>query len=94
MTIDKAQAEFNKLIAENGFTVAGRTGDTGLLIYHRIWKDGSEKLEVRMMLSTVYTLVTVKKNGAIDGDIVRDYDSTKRAMNAIRIIVNNNGFDI
>lgn len=88
MTAEKAQSEFNKLIAENGFTIAGHTGDSGIPIYHRVWKDGNKTLEVRIMQSGEYTLMTVKKNGKIAGDIVRDYSSPKKAFDAIQEIAN------
>ena len=38
MTIEKAQKDFDELIAKNGFTLAGYTSDTGNPIYHRVWK--------------------------------------------------------
>jgi hypothetical protein len=38
MTIEKAQKDFDKLITENGFILAGHTTDTGNPIYHRVWK--------------------------------------------------------
>ena len=37
MTIEQAQRDFDELIAKNGFTLAGHTGDTGNPIYHRVW---------------------------------------------------------
>lgn len=95
MTIEKAQADFNKLIAENGFTQSGVTSDTNTPIYHRIWKktvdvawygEQEETLEIRIMLSYTYSLVTVKRNGKVQG-FIRDYQSPKRAFNAMREIV-------
>lgn len=38
MAIEKAQKDFDELIAKNGFTLAGYTIDTGNPIYHRVWK--------------------------------------------------------
>lgn len=94
MTIEQAQKDFDGLIAQNGFVITGYTRDTGISVYHRVWRNGSKKLEVRMILSGTYTLVTVKKNGKIAGDIIRDYSSPKRAFNAIRTSVQNTGFDM
>lgn len=79
---------------KNGFIIKGYTSDTGIPIYHRVWRNGGKKLEVRMILSGTYTLVTVKKNGKIAGDIIRDYSSPKRAFNTIRTIIQNTGFDM
>lgn len=101
MTVEKAQAEFNKLISENGFTQAGVTSDTNISIYHRVWKktvdvawygQQEETLEIRVMLSYTYPLVTVKRNGKVQG-FIRDYTSPKRAFNAICEIVRCAGFE-
>ena len=92
MTTEKAQAEFNKLIDDNGFAIVGYTTDTGTPIYHREWKKQDDALEIRMILSGTYTLVTVKKNGMIVGDIIHDYSSPKRAFTAMRKIVKQAGF--
>lgn len=94
MTIEQAQKAFDELIAKNRFTIVGYTSDTRIPVYHRIWQQEKESLEVRIILSGTYTLVTVKKNGKIDGDIIRDYSSPKRAFNAIRTMVRNTGFDM
>ena len=90
MTIEKAQRDFNQMIMRNGFTEAGYTRDT--IIYHKIWKEDGTTLEVRMMLSGTYTLVSVKHNGKADPKFIRDYSSPKRAMSAIRTVVLNAGF--
>ena len=102
MTIEQAQKDFDELIKKNSFVVAGYTGDTGTPIYHRIWKktvqvawqgEHEETLEVRIILSYGYPLVTVKRNGRQDPKFIRDYSSPKRAMNAIREIVKFAGFE-
>lgn len=102
MTIEQAQRDFDELIAKNGFTIAGHTSDTGITIYHRVWKkivqdawhDKQEKtLEARILLSYRYPLVTIKHNGRQDPKFIRDYSSPKRAMNAIREIVKFAGFE-
>ena len=102
MTVEKAQADFNKLIVENGFTKTGVTSDTNIPIYYRVWKktfdvawygQQEETLEIRIMLSYTYPLVTVKRNGKVQG-FIRDYTSPKRAFNAIREIVRCVGFEM
>ena len=92
MTSEQAQKEFNEIITRNGFTEAARTNDTNNIIYHRIWKNDDEILEVRIMLSHTYALVTVRHNGNDDPKFIRDYSSPKRAMSAIRTMVSNRGF--
>lgn len=102
MTLEKAQKDFDELIAKNGFTLAGYTSDTGNPIYHREWKrtvqvewqgEQEDALEVRILLSYRYPLVVVKRNGKQDPKFIRDYSSPKRAMNAIREIVRYAGFE-
>jgi len=102
MNIEKAQKDFNKLIEENGFTVACQTKDTGITVYHRIWTrkvevawygEMEETLEARIMLSEKYPLVSIKRNGRQDPKFIRDYTSPKRAMNAIRQSVTFAGFE-
>lgn len=92
MTIEKAQRDFNQVIMRNGFTEAGYTRDTNIIIYYKIWKEDDATLEVRMMFSGTYTLVSVKHNGKADPKFIRDYSSPKRAMSAIRTMVLNAGF--
>ena len=92
MTSEQAQKEFNEIITKNGFTEAARTNDTNNIIYHRIWKNDDETLEVRIMLSHTYALVTVRHNGNDDPKFIRDYSGPKRAMSAIRTMVRNRGF--
>lgn len=101
MKTEKAQRDFDKLIAENGFALAGYTSDTGNPIYHRVltrkvqvawYGEQEETLEVRIMLSYGYPLVVIKRNGRQDPKFIRDYTSPKRAMNAIRESVKLAGF--
>ena len=92
MTIEKAQRDFNQVIMRNGFTEAGYTRDTNRIIYHREWREDDATLEVQMMFSGIYTLVSVKHNGKEDPKFIRDYSSPKRAMSAIRTMVLNVGF--
>ena len=102
MTLEKAQKDFNELIAKNGFTLAGHTGDTGTPIYHKIWTkhvqaawhgEQQDTLEIRILLSYGYPLVVVKRNGKQEPRFMRDYSSPKRAMNAIKEILRCAGFD-
>ena len=102
MTIEKAQKDFNKLIPENGFTLAAEATETRPAVYHKVWKkrvqvawygEQEDTLEVRISLSYGYPLVCVKRNGRDDPKFIRDYISPKRAMNAIREIVRCAGFD-
>jgi len=55
MTIEKAQKDFNDIITKNGFTEAARTTDTNNIVYHRVWNNDGKTLEVRIMLSGIYT---------------------------------------
>ena len=63
-----------------------------IVFSHKIWKEDDATLEVRMMFSGTYTLVSVKHNGKADPKFIRDYSSPKRAMSAIRTMVLNAGF--
>lgn len=92
MTIEQAKRDFNQMIIKNGFTEAARTTDTNNIIYHRAWQKEDETLEVRIMLSHTYALVTVRHNGNDDPKFIRDYSGPKRAMSAIRTMVRNRGF--
>ena len=102
MTTEQAQKDFDKLIAENGFTIAGYTSDTNSPICQKVWTNAvqvawySEQdstLEIRIRLSFGYPLVSVKRNGKLESNLIRDYSSPKRAMNAIREIVRCAGFE-
>lgn len=93
MTTEQAQKDFDKLVAENGFTIAGYTSDTNSPIYQRTWKKQENELEVRIRLSFGYPLVSVKRNGKLESNLIRDYSSPKRAMNAIREIARCAGFE-
>lgn len=100
MNIEKAQKDFDRLLADNGFTYVATT-DFGNDIYHRVWTrkvqvawqgEQDDTLEVRIMLSYGYPLVVIKRNGREDPKFIRDYTSPKRAMNAIRQSVTFAGF--
>ena len=93
MTIEKAQKDFNDIITKNGFTEAARTTDTNNIVYHRVWNNDGKTLEVRIMLSGIYTLDSIKINGKEDPKFIRDYSSPKRAMSAIQTTVRRAGYE-
>ena len=93
MTIEQAQKDFDKLIAESGFTIVDHAANTGSPIYQRTWKKQENELEIHIRLSFGYPLVSVKRNGKLESNLIRDYSSPKRAMNAIREIVRCAGFE-
>ena len=66
MRTEKAQAEFEKLINKYSFTIAAHTIDSGIPVYHRVWNRENETLEIRILLSGEYPLMTVRRNGAPD----------------------------
>ncbi len=103
MTTEKAQADFDMLITQNCFKLAGYATDTGNPIYHRIWTkqvqiawqgEQTDKLEIRIYLSYGIPLVSVKRNERLERRLLRSYSSPKRAMNAIREIVRCAGFEM
>ena len=102
MTQEKARQDFERLIAENGFTEAAKTTDTNNNVYHRVWMrmvevawhgEQQETLEIRMMLCGTAVLASVRRNGRDDPKFIRDYQSPKRAMNAAREIATFAGFE-
>ena len=94
MRTEKAQAEFEKLINKYSFTVAARTIDSGIPVYHREWNRENETLEIRILLSGEYPLMTVRKNGNPDPRFIRDYQNPKSAFSAIRKIIIAAGFEM
>lgn len=94
MKTEKAQAEFEKLINKYRFTIAARTSDSDIPVYHRVWNRENETLEIRILLSGEYPLMTVKRNGAPDPKFIRDYQNPKSAFDTIRKIITAAGFKI
>lgn len=94
MRTEKAQAEFEKLINKYNFTVSARTSDSGIPVYHRVWSRENETLEIRILLSGDYPLMTVRRNGAPDPKFIRDYQNPKSAFDTIRKIITAAGFEI
>ncbi len=94
MKTEKTQAEFERLINKHSFTVAARTIDSGIPVYHRVWNRENETLEIRILLRGEYPLMTVRKNGEPDPQFIRDYQNPKSAFSAIRKIITAAGFEI
>ena len=94
MKIEKAQADFERLINKYSFTVAAHTIASGIPVYPRVWNRENETLEIRILLSGEYPLMTVRKNGAPDPKFIRDYQNPKSAFNAIRKIITAAGFEM
>lgn len=94
MRTEKVQAEFEKLINKYNFTVAARTIDSGIPVYHRVWNRENETLEIRILLSGEYPLMTVRRNGAPDPKFIRDYQNPKSAFDTIRKIITAAGFEM
>ena len=94
MRTEKAQVEFEKLINKYSFTIAARTIDSGIPVYHRVWNRENETLEIRILLSGEYPLMTIRKNGAPDPRFIRDYQNPKSAFSAIRKIITAAGFEM
>lgn len=101
MTTEQTQKDFDQMIAENGFTLADYTSDNNP-VYQRAWTkpvqvawcgEQDSTLEIRIRLSFGYPLVSVKRNGKLESNLIRDYSSPKRAMNAIREIVRCTSFE-
>ena len=94
MKIEKAQADFERLINKHSFTVTARTIDSGIPVYHRVWNRENETLEIRILLSGEYPLMTVRRNGAPDPKFIRDYRNPKSAFDTIRKIITAAGFEM
>ena len=94
MKVEKTQAEFEKLIDKYSFTVAARTIDSGIPVYHRVWNRENETLEIRILLSGEYSLMSVRKNDKPDPRFIRDYQNPKSAFIAIRKIITAAGFEM
>lgn len=93
MTAEQLKKEFDEMIAKNGFTISGYTSDTSSPIYHRVWLRQDDILEARVLFSNVYTLVTIKRNGIVDGDLIRDYKNPKQAMRVMREFIHRAGYE-
>ncbi len=94
MKIEKAQADFERLINKYSFTVAAHTVDSGIPMYHRVWNRENETLEIRILLSGEYPLMSVRKNDKQDPRFIRDYQNPKSAFSAIRKIITAAGFEM
>ena len=94
MKIEKAQAEFERLVNRHNFTIAAHTIDSGIPVYHRVWNRENETLEIRILLSGEYPLMSVRKNDKSDPRFIRDYQNPKSAFSAIRKIITAAGFEM
>ena len=94
MRTEKAQAEFEKLINKYSFTVEARTIDSGIPVYYRVWNRENETLEIRILLSGEYPLMSARKNDKPDPRFIRDYQNPKSAFSAIRKIITAAGFEM
>ena len=94
MKIEKAQAEFERLANKHNFTIAAHTIDSGIPVYHRVWNRENETLEIRILLSGEYSLMSVRKNDKPDPRFIRDYQNPKSAFSAIRKIIKAAGFEM
>lgn len=101
MKMEKARADFERLISENGFEDSGDRWFETEPIYQREWSrpvtvafygECTETLTVRIAFDCVTPFVSISRNGRV-GDI-RCYTSPKRAMNAIREIARYAGFEM
>ena len=99
-TEDQLQAEFLTLMNENGFTDNGERLYDGREVYSRAWTKEVEivwhgksesRLEIKVDCAYGIPGIRIFKNGRLDDR--RDYSSPKRAINAMREIVNYAGFE-
>ena len=102
MTAEKATANFNNLINENGFKSIGIQTPIGCEIYSREWSKETEvafygkstdKLEIKVWMQYDIPMVMVIRNDRIEGHI-RNYSSPKRMMNAVAEIVRCAGYEM
>ena len=100
MTIEKANAAFTSLIAENGFQDTGVKTPTGCEVYSREWSrevevawygKSTDTLAIKIWMQYGIPMVWVIRNGRIE-DHIRNYSSPKRAFNAIAEIASCAGY--
>ena len=102
MTTEKANKDFNRLTAANGFTDSGIQTPIGCEVYSRKWSrkvqvawygESTDTLMVRIWMQYGIPMVWVIRNGQME-DRIRSYTSPKRAMNAIAEIVRFAGYEM
>ena len=102
MTNEKAAKDMKALIEKNGFEYEGELTYDGRQIFTRRWKqktqvawygESESTLEIKISMSCGIPLVRVIRNGRRE-DKARDYQSPKRAFNAIAEIVRCAGFEM
>lgn len=95
MIVEKASADFTRLIDENGFVDTGIKTPVGCEVYSREWSrkvqvawygESTDTLAIKIWMQYGIPMVWVIRNGRIE-DHIREYSSTKKAMNAISEIV-------
>jgi hypothetical protein len=94
-TVEQKNEEFTKLMAENGFTANGEKTYDGRTIYSRVWtKEGEvlwygkreSRFEIKVEEAYGIPCIWIYKDGRKTDR--RDYSTPKRAINAMREIVN------
>jgi hypothetical protein len=99
-TVEQLQAELKTLLAENGFTLNGERLYDGREVYSRAWTKEIEvlwygksesRLEIKVDEADGLPIIRIYKNGRLESQ--RGYSSPKRALNAMREIVNYAGFE-
>jgi len=99
-TTEQKQAEFETLMAENGFITDGLETYDGRPIYHRKWiKEveaiwyGKQESHFEIWVDSKYgmPMAQIYKNGRLEGR--RNYSSPKRAINALKDITSWAGFE-
>lgn len=98
-SMETMKVTFVKLMSENGFTPTGDKTHEGGTIYAREWRKVSQvafygeresTFRITASESYGYPLIRIFENGRPKD--VRDYSSPKRAMNAIREIIQYAGY--
>ena len=102
MTLEKAAKDMQELTAKYGFKYEGELTYDGRQIFTRHWSktvdvvwygQRESTLDIKISMSYGYPLVRVIKDGKPE-DRMRDYQSPKRAFNAIAEIVRCAGFEM
>ena len=99
-TDDQLNADFLTLMNENGFTLNGERLYDGRDVYSRIWTKEADvvwpgksenRLEIKADVAYGIPAIRIFKNDRLESR--RDYSNPKRAINAMREIVGNAGFE-
>ena len=99
-TVEQKKAEFTTLMEQHGFTSKGEATYDGRTVYSRDWSKEIEvvwhgrmesNLEIKVDEAHGIPCIRIFKNGRLESR--RGYGSPKRAINAMREIVNHAGFE-